>query len=258
MSLMAMIGDLQLAEHRPQQPRGTGMARKTRSEVKAEIWARYDDLPAGTRMPPVSRLSKEIGAHRRTVQAAIDQLIDEGRFIYRTGTNLIVAGNDFEEAVERSDISQTMEFRLIVEPAAAQNVAHAVAAELIDREHLARFESAYTILCNSFKQRDVRRAVEADRDFHQALFQMVRNKLLRVAVMRVNTWLKLNVEANVDRLFEDAAYRRDTQDQHEAIYLAVLSGRPEVAADAMRRHLEYADAQVLAKTQNNRARGSPG
>lgn len=222
--------------------------RKKPNDVRDQIEDQYFDQPAGTVLPGIGKIASTVQAGRGTVEQALDQLQMEGLVVYRATKGFILTGFGIKDSIERSEVGQILEVRMSIEPLAARLAARTVSSNAVTTEGMDAFEETFTRLTDAFgNARYVKRAFDADRAFHEAIFEMCANPFLYAAASRINVWLTLNVEEVVSTLFEDDEYRRDTQNEHEAMYTAITAGEEEAAFDAARDHLANAHDKIVRR-----------
>ena len=223
------------------------MPRRLWSEVRDDIEERYLSEKAGTEVPGFDTLAADFGTSTPTVKKALDQLLVEGFMTYRASTGLVFTGLQAGGVPQKGELHQVLEVRLSLEPVAARLAANAIKEGKAKRQDVDAFERAYVKLSDAFAQTIVKEAFQTDRDFHQAMFVLVDNPLLRSIVDRTNVWLKKNVEEVVRSLFDDPDYREETIKQHDAIYEAVRDGDGDAAHGAALRHLDFAHGEIIKR-----------
>lgn len=201
-------------------------------------------LRAGARLPNERLVAELSGLSRSTVRVVFGQLEQDGRIVRQVGRGTYVADtNGAPEPPSGSDWptpAELMEFRLITEPA------------LIDLAVLSATDTQLEGLAMIARSgRQVRRwqeAEDADRRFHQSIFDATGNRLFvelgqRLSAARDSrSWLRLK-EGSFS-LEKWAIY----QQEHEIIVAALLDRNAETARQALRRHLGGVRSNAMAVT----------
>lgn len=192
-------------------------------------------LSVGQRMPNERQIAELSGLSRSTVRAALDALEREGLIVRHVGRGTYVAetvrqvvetGGDAEIMTTPAEL---MEFRLIVEP----SLVELIVLTATD----AQLESLSDVARRGREVRQWQQAEEADRAFHQALFEATGNRIFsglgqRVSRMRDSrSWMRLK-EGSFS-LEKWTVYHQE----HEVIVAALIDRNAENARNALRRHL---------------------
>ncbi|KAA9165529.1 FadR family transcriptional regulator [Amycolatopsis acidicola] len=204
--------------------------------VRREI--RLGLLPAGSALPSERELAETLGVGRTPVQLAFRQLRSEGLIEQRRGRNggaFVLGASEDEprfhdviaEAVRnRDEIRLAMEYRCLVEPAAAR-----LASERRTAAELETLRAAHESL----------RQAEDDPSFMRddAVFH------LTLAAVTANPFLIRGIEDSrqcchpaLALLPEGGTFHEATISEHHEILAAVESGEPEAAERAMKVHVE--------------------
>jgi GntR family transcriptional regulator, transcriptional repressor for pyruvate dehydrogenase complex len=203
------------------------------SEVHALITA--DKLKAGDRLPPERVLAAEMGVSRNSVREALRILESRGILSARQGQGVFVASHDPDASMELPaadprggpTIPEMFDVRECLEREAARTAAlHADEAGLAAVERaLVAFEC---LLLGG------ENPLGADAEFHSALADASKNRYLAFTIKR--TIHEMGGRRSV--LAARADLRLLVLDQHVQVFEAVRKRRPEVAAEAIGRHLE--------------------
>mgnify|MGYP001263665888 CR=1 FL=1 len=201
-------------------------------------------LGPGDRLPNERLVAELSGLSRSTVRAVLGLLEREGQITRQVGRGTFVAEARQETRTNGADKLPTpaelMEFRLITEPPLVELVVlSATDAELEQLSDIAHVGS---------RVRHWQQAEEADRQFHQAIFDATGNCLFidlgrRLSEARDSrSWLRLK-EGSFS-LEKWAVY----QHEHEVVVAALQDRNAELARNALRRHLGgvRANAQMAA------------
>lgn len=199
--------------------------------------------PAGA-LPSERALAGLFGVGRATVQRAIAALEAEGlveRRRGRHGGTFVVGspadGSPLERVIEalrrdRAEIEAALDFRLEVEPAAAERAARARGAN--DLEAIATAAEAAAAARNDAE------FMEHDTAFHLAVARASRNRFFLDSVERLRVVLNDALVA----LPDSPAWHAWSNREHETIREAVAAGHARAARTAMLRHVRHTDASV--------------
>lgn len=199
--------------------------------------------PAGA-LPPERSLARLFGVGRATVQQAIALLESEGlveRRRGRLGGTFVVAaaggGDSLERLIEglrrdRAVIEAALDFRLDVEPPAAERAAHTRSEDDLTAIAHASAAAAEAETDAEF--------MEHDTEFHLAVARATRNQFFVDAVERLRVVLNDALVA----LPESPVWHAWSNVDHERIRSAVAAGDARAARQAMLRHVRHTDASV--------------
>ena len=201
-------------------------------------------IAAGQSLPPERELMRMFGVGRGTVQLAIgvleaDRLIETRRG--RSGGSFVLAPNDesatldfrvLEVAQSAELIAEAIDYRLVVEPAAAR-----LAAAGRTEAQLAEIGAAADRAARAGSDAEFMRR---DTAFHLAIARATGNRFLLDAVEQT----RLHLNSVLALLPDDEAEHRRSAQEHDAI-LSALTGRDaELAGELMRAHVERTRASV--------------
>lgn len=174
----------------------------------------------------IEALSRSLGVSPTPVREALARLEADGLVLKRS-----LAGYRATELLDRRDVEELFEMRLLLEPRAA-----ALAAEQADDAVFDRIESLVEEMQGLPDQGHsfavYGRFAVLDQRFHDALASASGRTLLAAAVERLHTHLHLF------RLSPVTGGSPATAVEHSRILRAVLRRNPERAEEAMREHLE--------------------
>ncbi len=207
--------------------------------------------PAGSRLPPEPVLAEAAGVSRLTLREAVKSLGRRGVLRVEQGRGTFV--NPVSEwlpldpqllaTLVRQDhglAAQLTEVRRIVEVGAAT-----LAARRRTAEDLARMEAALERAEAAFEAGDVEDFSRADLDFHQAVLEAVGNHFVPALLVPVDAALReIRLQTSHDR----KAGRRALV-MHGRIYDAIRRRSSQMAADAMRQHLDETRKHIEAMTR---------
>lgn len=226
-----------------------GRSRTTWMRLKNSIEAHYVEAntKAGTRLPNMTDLCDLFKASRKTIDKALDRLLIEGILSYRVSTGLVWTGIQVSTSVPRGALHHVLELRLAIEPMAARLATRALSNGTAGAGDRSAFERAYVAVGDSLESDDVKQAYSADKAFHSAMLRLVENPMLRASVERMEHWLGDNVKDVVTDLFKVKDYRTNTDQQHSAIYEAIIGGEEDEAYRAAYNHLDYAHGLIVLR-----------
>lgn len=198
----------------------------------------------GNKLPPERDLAKQMLVSRTTIREAIRVLEGEGLVAVKRGAAgglVVLEQNRLKQAeievymeTQRSLLDSLFEYRLTNECAAA-----ALAAVRRDKKHLTRLRKALVemdALSATKESRantaNIARFFACDSEFHVVIAEASMNHYLLEAVEQSRAAMFLPVGKVFNRL-EDRA-----NDHHQAIYQAIESQNPELAAQRMKMHIE--------------------
>ncbi|HSD35717.1 MAG TPA: FadR/GntR family transcriptional regulator [Alphaproteobacteria bacterium] len=200
-------------------------------------------LPVDSRLPPERELSRSLGVSRAGLRQALAVLEAEGQ-IWRhvgkgtfVGTRPISTVSDLDAMVRRTNPAEVMRTRLLIEPEVARLAAvNATPAQIAEmRNCMSRSRAAATW----------RQYESWDNRLHRTVAEATQNALLVSlldtlgAVRRAVAWGRLRV-SKVKPEPDHHSFA-----EHEAIVAAIAERDRERAAEAMRRHLETVERNLL-------------
>lgn len=197
-------------------------------------------LAVGKLLPGERPLCLQLGVGRPLLREAIRLLAARGLVESRHGQGTRVVADHARPvrhafagvlAGEDSQSAHLMELRLAIETA--------VAAAAARRRQPADLEALAAIIEQQAATADVTQAAALDVAFHERLNLAARNPLFAVTLQPITELLQRNRPLELARIGPAAALT-----DHRAILAAVRARRPQVAALAMRRHLERVAGQL--------------
>ncbi|NLZ10111.1 MAG: GntR family transcriptional regulator [Alcaligenaceae bacterium] len=179
------------------------------------------ELPPGSQIN-VAQLSEHLNLGRNPIHMAIHRLDREGLVEILPRKGILVKAETLNSFL---DLIQS---RLLIEPwLAGQAAEYATAEQLLTLRELVEAGQAYQM------QHNRTGAMEIDRLFHRALYQMANNQILAdFAEQLLDRSLLLWLRPQFDRPDSQNA------DDLEALYDAVASGDKIAATQAMQKHIE--------------------
>ena len=196
------------------------------------------DLRPGDRLPSERELAERLEVSRTSVRAALAELRAIGLLDVRSKSGVYVAadGNGailtsmrawFED--NQFHVSQLVEFREAIEPAAAR-----AAARRRTPEDLHAMQTQLDMMGGAVRENDHLRFAEGDAEFHGLIASASKNPLF--VVMTESLSAALRVYRGAAARLGVEMLRRSLAD-HKAVYDAIDTGEPDAAADAMVRHI---------------------
>lgn len=201
------------------------------------------------RLPPERGLCVELGLTRAALRKAMSVLEAEGQVWRQVGRGTFIGARPVLNLAEVkylssvSSPSQIIDARLIIEPELARLAAlHGIASEFAELRRCNR-------RCREARSWQVFESW--DNRFHYAIAAVTRNKLLMTlfetlnAVRRSLVWQTLRVDQAPPTSYT-------TFIEHDAINEAIVRREPQMAADAMRAHLESVRTRLILRAQTGR------
>ncbi len=197
-------------------------------------------LQPGEKLPPERELAQRFGVSRSSLRSALKvldvmgvltQRVGDGTYLSKSAGQALNRPLEFLVQLDRISAFELLETRLIVEPELA-----ARAAERASGEEVAAIGTAL----DKMKSLQGKRFIEADAEFHQAIFRAAGNRLCDRIFGLIHRAM-LDGIALTARLVADEHTLRN----HRRIYNAIRKRDPEEARRTMRLHLE--DAQLLIR-----------
>jgi GntR family transcriptional repressor for pyruvate dehydrogenase complex len=206
---------------------------------------------ADERLPSERALAESLGVSRATVREAIARLASKGLVEARHGSGVYLLRSRpaalsapwLQLITDTPPLrSETLEFRLVFECAAAR-----FAAQRSSHRELERFETILERMRDAVLRADVDTEAAMDGEFHAALAAASHNRLLDQFYASVIGMLREHIASNTYDATENnanaARQSRDRLVQHESIYYAIREGNPDAAQQAMYVHIDYVGKQ---------------
>lgn len=203
------------------------------------------------RLPSERALAESFGVSRSTVREAIQRLVSKGVLESRHGSGVYLlrqkpaglAAPWLQLIAETPPLrSETLEFRLVFECAAAR-----FAAQRCSQRDLDAFEALLVRMRDAVDRADVDTEAAIDAEFHTTLTAASYNRLLDQFYASVISMLREHIASNTyDATVNNAnaaMQARSRLRQHESIYLAIRDHNPDAAQRAMHRHIDYVGKQ---------------
>jgi DNA-binding FadR family transcriptional regulator len=200
------------------------------------------DYPLNSKLPPERELSEQLGVKRAVLRKALAKLEDEGHIWRHVGKGTFVGSppssllSDVSVIATRTNPSQVMEARLMVEPELARLAAlHATATEI---EEMAR------CIRGTKQAREWRTYEMWDNRLHRAVAKASGNVCLLAvfdmlnAIRRTVAWKRLRKH--------ELSLEHHSFAEHDALIEAIEERDTEAAAAIMRDHLRAVRRDLLA------------
>jgi len=238
--------------------------KKTRlyEEVVGQLHQLIDDgkLKAGDRLPSERELAETFRVSRSSVREAIKTLENEGMVISRPGSGTFITAVNVEAIIPplasllsqgKDALIDLFEMRCLVEPSIA-----ALAAERATPADILRLKEIY-----SQQEQQINRdtsAVDSDAAFHLTIGRATHNAALQRLVASIVEILKPIREKSL----QTPGRAHKSLASHREILVAIERHDPELARQAMQRHIRAVEQNVLAPTPQPRRQrlpvGEPG
>ena len=186
------------------------------------------DVDPGARLN-IDALARGLGVSPTPIREALARMEAEGLVVKEPRRSYTVA-----PLIGLEDLRALIDFRLLVEPAAAAAAARNATAE--QAKALAAFARS-----GGAGRRDAtanRQDMVYDATFHDMVAQLSGNVWLRDSLARLRSHLHMY------RLYHHARQAAATKPEHVAIAAAVAAGEADAAAEAMRAHLSTAMRRI--------------
>lgn len=181
----------------------------------------------------VDALARELGVSQTPVREALSLLVSDGLVVKSH-----LRGFRAAPSLSKQEFEDFYDFRLLLEPAAAERAAARGTAEELDelrqleqcmreRHRCTTSESAYSEFA------------ALDAKFHSAIASASHNRHIFEGIAR------LHVHVHIFRLMRDAQIATEAVEEHRFIVEAIEAHHPGRAAGAMRSHVERSRDRIL-------------
>ena len=222
--------------------------------VRLCAWIDEHQLEPGMRLPAERTLAAEFGVSRSSLREAIQQLITRGVLISKRGggtwlrqpqqpwseqrivepiRQLLAADPDY-----RYDI---LEARHAIEPSTAWHAA--LRATESDKE---RLRYAFDALLKMHESGDADLAAQADLRFHLAIAEASHNVVLLQTMRGFFDLLQSSVRHSRQRMYTQPVIFHRLNQQHQALFEAIIAGDAEAARQAAMDHLGFVHTTLKA------------
>jgi GntR family transcriptional repressor for pyruvate dehydrogenase complex len=197
----------------------------------------------GTRLPPERQLAASMGVGRSAIREALAALEVLGVVSVRPGSGTYLRGSVSEL------LPQTLSWGMLLGEPRTRDLIGVRHGLEVQAARLAATNSTRETLAMLSVQLDTMKAsvedypsfTTADMQFHQQVAAAAQNSLLEDILQSVRSLLRVWVE----RGLRDADHARLTCAEHEAVLIALQSGSPERAAEAMSEHMDSAGRRLM-------------
>lgn len=195
------------------------------------------EYAGGSKLPAEIDLAAQYQVSRPVLRQALDRLKNEGVISSTRGSgNFVSRGQDtvvsFAPLQTIPDVKRCLEFRLILESAAA-----ATAAEYRSEADLLKIKAAFDHLDTG--EFDNEQAVEADYNFHMSIAEASNSQYFvqSLRALRPHILFGINLIRSLGQ--NDAAARlKRVQAEHQLIFDSIKAADPQAARKAMEEHLQ--------------------
>ena len=192
--------------------RPSGLAEEVYRRIRADIMSLR--LPPDTRVS-VDSLARELGVSQTPIREALSMLEANGLVSKRH-----FAGYATSPRMDRAQLDELFEFRLLIEPHAAHKAAEGMAG------------SDMAILVSGEKAPSHDAFADMDTEFHRLIAQGAGNHLIADSLARLHIHVHIFRSCFRSEIAEEAVH------EHNAIIAAIRARDGASAEAAMRRHLE--------------------
>jgi len=205
--------------------RPLGLAEEVYRRIRADIMSLK--LPPDTRIL-LDALSEELGVSQTPIREALSMLEANGLVVRRHFSGYCTAPR-----MDRLQLDDLFEFRLLVEPHAARR-----AAEKMTDDGIKQLKN---IGANRVASTDAFKAAELDTDFHRVLARESGNQLVADALEH------LHIHVHIFRsCFVSTEIVKEAAAEHAEIIKAVRARDGVAAENAMRRHIERTYKRLIS------------
>jgi GntR family transcriptional repressor for pyruvate dehydrogenase complex len=207
-------------------------------------------LTPGCRLPPERELAGMFGVSRSSLRQALkvleimgvlSQYVGNGTYLSDGAPTLLAQPLEFLFVMDGISYPELFEARMVVEPEIAARAAQRAASE-----DLTRLRHTLDVLAG--RGLSLERMIEADLEFHDAIFQAAGNRMFRLLFATVHRALLNSMLHTAER-----GSVRDTLRFHRAIYSAIEARDSSRARQAMADHIKEA-ADLLRGSAEKHAR----
>ena len=213
-----------------------------------EIFTRGDIEP-GTRLPPERQLATTLGVGRSAVREALAALEILGIVDVRPGSGTYLRGAASELLPQTLSwglmLGEPRTVELIEVRGALEIYAARLAATRMSDESLARLGAHVEAMRSSLD--NLKAFVEADLQFHLELARSIENTVLLDLLQSIRSLLRVWV----DRAVQDRAEAESAIAEHSAVYAAIATRDPDLAANAMATHMHTAGRRLAGSILAN-------
>ncbi len=242
----------------PPRPTATRLADAVANELEKRILE--GAFKPGERLPSERALALSLGVSRPSLREALQKLASKGLLSTRHGggthvTDQLTAhfADPWQDMLKGNPMlhRDMLEFRQMLESQAA-----ALAADRATDVDLAQLDVVYAALQDSYNRDDLASCIETDVAFHQAVAEASHNVLighLTASLMRV---IHGHVSKNLAHLHARPQRWSQLREQHQSIWQAIRERKPQEAALAASKHIEFVRQGIEDKVLDDERRAS--
>lgn len=230
--------------------------------VAAELEKRIleGSLKAGDRLPSERTLAVDLGVSRPSLREAIQKLVSRGLLSTRHGGGTHVTDrleahfvDPWQDMLKSQPLlhHDLLEFRQMLESQAAS-----LAADRATDVDLSRLDAVYAELETVYASDDMAACIDADVAFHQAIAEASHNVLIGHLTSSLMKVIHGHVSNNLEHLHARPQRWQQLQSQHRAIWQAVRDHKPQEAALAASKHIDFVRQSIEDKSRDEERRQS--
>ena len=231
----------------PTQSLSDRVAQALRDEI---LGGRY---VVGESLPSESVMAGIFGVSRTVMREAVSRLKADGLVSTRQGLGVFVTATrqalafkiDHDPKAAVGAILPIVELRQGFEVEAA-----GLAAKRRTDEDLAAMRAALDEMAEAMGEGNTRIGVEADVRFHSSICAATHNVYYPKLFETFRDFLLENITVSRERSSRRSGRGDAAQAEHEALYLAIEQGDPEMARVCARRHIENTGLRLMESSQN--------
>ncbi len=213
-------------------------------------------LKPGDKLPSEQQLCRMFGVSRPVVREAISRLKYDGVLESFQGRGVFVSGDGSGSSfrIDDPNLDDHRELAHIIELLVAiEGVATGLAAARRSKQELEAIKEALDAMAAAIEEG--RNGVDEDISFHRTIVEATRNPFFITLVSFLESRVRnlIRVARTNTARYEGLAYK--VQEEHEAIYQAIVARDPDAAKQAAERHLRGAAAR-LKLYQEERSNGA--
>ena len=207
-----------------------------------------DEVNKGDKLPTEKQLCDNLGVGRGTIREALRILEATGFVEFKPGRGAFVTRTkeiDVEDIIEwfsehEIEVKDFNEVRLAIEPLAVK-----LAIQRCTDEDIADLKSIHKRFINAIKNNDVSKIIICDEEFHNAIVEYSRNKLLISINKKINSFLK-EFRSKTFYIPENA---QNAINPHQEVLNAFISRNVEDGEKSIIQHLKFVEKDLL-KSKN--------
>lgn len=199
-------------------------------------------LKKGDKLPSERDLAVELNASRTSIREALRALEvigfiecrqGEGNYIKNTLENILLEPLSLMFMLQESSPEDILELRKILETETS-----AVAAKKISSIELSELK----VLIEKLKiSKSEEKNAQIDKEFHYKIAEATGNFLIVNFLKSISALMDAFIKDARNKILANASNKEELIKQHEDIYEGLFNHNPKDAADAMRKHLDFAN-----------------